>query len=256
MRSVRTCCGSLLAGALLVCAAAQIEGAPRAAGQEAFKLDSASARWTIVSGTGASYKELLVPNDDSLFKLYFEYDRTDAAKVIVAVTPSHRLLRSVAAGQDWAYHEQYTTGTVRLRSSPSGEPFTPAIEGYIYRIQVCQDSTHSKMKGVKIWGKRIQADASLVLTNESVYQKSDCRFWVAGAACSNDKIASGIRAHYTGEGTYGFTGFSLRCETVQPNTGGAAGFRFPLFRIPSSASSSSTYPPLTGGRPAPSWLHQ
>jgi hypothetical protein len=203
--------------ATTVVLAVSIDGRSRASVQVPFRLDSASARWTAVSGVGTTYREMLVSSrEKSVFRLHFGFAPDRPGSAVVEVMAYDQFLRPVEPGG--RYHEEYRTGALRLSEPAAWVPVPPAVEGFIYRLQVCLDSARAKLEGVRIWGKRIEPDGHLVPTNQSSFQHAECRFWVAGAACSNDKLSSGVRAYYSGSGTNGFTGLALRCETVVPNS--------------------------------------
>lgn len=89
---------------------------------------------------------------------------------------------------------------------------------FVRGIQVCLNSKGNKVKGIKIYGARLDVGAG-TLTNISTPKKlerANCKDWKNAVYCPNGMLAHQVRAYWWNFwGTGDLRGLSLRCRKLK-----------------------------------------
>jgi hypothetical protein len=177
------------------------------AGRDAQQFVNGSERWTAISGNGGSYREVTGPTFRSPYNLTFGEQSDEPVEIRVM---DYGLAARPPGGQYNTYAAQY----LRLRSPNASSGEMIEVDGFIYKLQVCLNSDRTKLKGARIWGRRIESNGTLVASNSDTFERPNCRYWQPAVECGAGKLSSGVRAYYSGSGQDGFHGMALRCSTV------------------------------------------
>ncbi len=113
------------------------------------------------------------------------------------------------------------THTLKFRE-PKGLPEMWSVQvpkdHYVTAIQVCtndKSDAKTKIKGLRVWGARINAAGRLVHSGSKYEKKlNNCKKWQSKVSCSDSRVATGVKLHY-GSDKVGFSGMSIACSKLK-----------------------------------------
>lgn len=88
---------------------------------------------------------------------------------------------------------------------------------YINGVQVCLNSKGDRIKGVKVFGKKLnRSNGSLSDAGSKKFERTNCKTWKTIRYCPAGKIAVGVKVSYTRQSLISdeFGGLALVCRTV------------------------------------------
>lgn len=88
---------------------------------------------------------------------------------------------------------------------------------YINGVNVCLNSKGDRIKGVKIFGKKLnRSNGSLSDAGSKKFERTNCKTWKTIRYCPAGKIAVGVKISYTKQSLISdeFGGLALVCRTV------------------------------------------
>lgn len=91
-------------------------------------------------------------------------------------------------------------------------------ETYIRGIQICVRSANQHLKGLRVWGSKLNRSTG-ALTNVGRVEdtRPNCNQWKPARYCPAGQVVTEIKANYTGSSTNGtYSGVALVCEALVP----------------------------------------
>lgn len=172
--------------------------------------------WTAVSGLEHVYSSTYAPNSSrsgvSGFTFWEFGDDPMAIQILTTklctdnckATDTHQ----IATEDDFKILSYAQTWTVKADT-----------DHYITAVQVClnntDDAAKRKIKGLKVWGARIDSSGKLQYDKEAnSHELPNCYGWSSIVSCPDGKVATGIRAHWV-SGKAGFAGIALYCAGLK-----------------------------------------
>jgi len=91
----------------------------------------------------------------------------------------------------------------------------------ITALQVCHSYLNDRVKGLRVWRQSLDADGKFapyrnyeIARADELFDRANCSSWREKAMCERDKVATGLRAHFNGNGAV--VGLQLMCTRVDP----------------------------------------
>ena len=170
--------------------------------------------WMSVSGySNAHYEGYRTTSGSSyaLRKLKF-YEMTDDPCLIYAYYKTMN-----TADQAETFNGK---GKLHLKDGWSGsmEEVDVGANHFITGIKVCtndKDSSKAKIKGIKLYGARLNSDGSLTQNSTpATFSRNNCKEWHSKVSCPSGQVVDGIRGYYNDK-KYGFSGIAIHCSSIK-----------------------------------------